>query len=1541
MKDRKNTFQFVNKSAKINNKNSNSNSNKENDVILLDSKSEEEETVVNTKTTTNNHVTKRRKNNMTDSNNNNNNDDTTTTKDIDKVNNNNSATDQLQQRKRSSASTSSNQLNNNNKRVINFEEDDNQEDVKRSYLLYFKVKKQVENELKSKLKKDLLLICKRLNVTATMNQTKDTIIQNILKIPNDRLSFIIIDNNPLQVYNKGSLEYSLPWPIISRILDLVWTDASICTCYYSEQLFISLVSKGPRSLFDHFQMYPIYQQLMDVYKESRMKCPMHAYYYLNGLYPPVNIAISTPFYSEFRNDKNRWRFKLLTLSKRVNQYLSSNHFTNVKLSFNQDLWNHVNNQYCPIKTPKKLTLDKHHQLQLFSNRNSMLFSKVEKLSIFYTPGSKEIPQPVFNNIQSLFKNIKSLTLKFYIKYEVSVLSQFKNLTSLNLEHPPHLCNDRQQLLDVLQPGMIKLLLPSQWCTEPITLGTKLANTIQISNITPPNQMPNLHTFYTPYASYGISSFYHPNVTKLVEYYTRPKYGSPLLPIILHPSIETLKIGSKEDHFYRVEINVLFDRLNVKNLILFYYPDISDKIINDFKRHGYEYKGSVFKGPTKRKLHFIKTTTPTPEITPKISRIQTWIVINVASTPITIPRTAFFLSMNNETMKERSSNNDDNIDEMLSFSKDHLKTEEEAQHITKRRKSNINTMDSTTDKVNNDDSRKDIDQFSSSTSHQLNINNKRVINFEEDENNQDVKQQQNERSITKRSISIKNIMIDYSKGSLEYSLPWSIVSRILDQLWIESSICTCYYSHQLIDTLKSQPDGGVYSPFDYYQMWPVYQPLMDIHKESRMKCPMHAYYYLNGLYPSINISAPFVSELNNDKNHWRFKLLELSKRINLYLSSNHLTNVRLSINQDLWNHINNQYLPIKALKRLTINLTCTPENFVNTSIFFSVEKLSIDGNRDISPKFLRNLQSVFKNIKSFTFKIFSKFNCNLQSLFQFNNLTSINLTFPPHNSHRQQLLDILQPGIIKLLLPGCWCTQPITLKAILANTIQVSNISPPKQMPNLHTFYTPSSSYDISSFDHLNVTRIVDQPYDLQSLPPIIAPSTIETLKFSANPNPNLFLDVNSIIQTPGLLDQLNVKKLILYCHLEISDKTINSFKRHGYEYQGAIFKGPLKRQLHFIKITKPTPEIIIETTLETVVHKPTEINNPTLPYYLIEKIVRYSWNSYRCTCDIEGELVDQSNQPQFQMGDYIKQSQKFLKAKSMCPMHKHRLPYIRIYKGESVIRQINQLRFGIPTSCKRLFSFVSKYLVNSSWIPLQESEISNRHQHYSNPYCLFGKSIETLTIEISHTINKRKSWRFLNLNHYSNLKSLKFAPVGTNQFSLPCIHKLLSQSGRLQSITSLDLSISKLDTISGLSISSLKNLPLRKLYYVFKENQFLFQQQNSEDDDSSKWPITQSLESVSINSFDVIPKLDRLPKLRHLRIIIDSGHGFNVNIEFSEQQMKSILPSNVTKLSFVNTNIANMCQHNPQQLSIHWGLLQMRPNSSQWHNAQMDIFEKE
>ncbi|EGG18829.1 hypothetical protein DFA_02568 [Cavenderia fasciculata] len=1107
-----------------------------------------------------------------------------------------------------------------------------------------------------------------------------------------------------------------------------------------------------------------------------------------------------------------------------------------------------------------------------------MFSSVEKITT-----DKGSVSPVYlKTLQSLFSNIKSATFSTLHKVRPQALAKFKHLTSLHLMHAPQRVT-RQQLLDNLQSGIIKLLLPDY-----VSIVSQYRNSLflqpliyyfdyikQSKDFLKAKSMCPIHKDRLP----SLSTYRDESILKhinqrrfgltlackrLFEFISKHLVGQLVLPFedlhkghysnqycLMGKSIKTLTIELPDGkqrwdclgHQYYSNVQRLefeptvynFKLPNADKLFLSLsrlqsltsldlsqskLDAISGVMLTQLKNlqllklyYNFQYQSTHLmsfqslvllpdiKGSRCRDHYYLPHSNDYHD---NIQKISIRVVANnrlhhyrpAISNEIVLmtQEKNTFQFVNRDNNNNNNNNNDDDDVILLDRGEEEeaISTTKLVNVITKRRKNNNNDDDKVNNNNNNNqqDSNKDDSTLAANVQerNRLNNNNKRI---RDDDDNDDKE---------KYKMIDNNPLCDYNKGILEYSLPWPIIGRILDQLWTESSICTCYYSHQFIDTLKSQPASS-FVPLHYYQMWPVYQPLMEVYKESRMKCPMHVYHYLNDMCPSINIAKPFVPQLNNnDRNKWRYQLLA-------------------------------------------------------------------------------------------------------QTLSTYKHLTSLNMTGVPYGTDQHQLLNNLPSGIIKLLLPDEWCDEPITLPPNLANTIEISNIIPAIQMPNLHTFHIPITSYNMSySFDHPKVTKLVHH-YRFSTLE-LIVPPTIDTLKFSRLANP-IFHDINAVIKT-NVFDALKVRKLILFGKYEISDTTINDFKRIGYEYQGTIFKASSKRQLHFIKTTTP-PEIIIETpqivvpttTMPTIFTK-----NPTLPYYLIEKIVRYSWNSYYCTCEVEHIYLD-----------YIKQSKEFLKVKSMCPIHKDSLPSITTYRSESIVGQTNQRRFGSTLTCKRLFEYVSKHLVSRVILPFQDEERSMVHkEHYSNQYCLMGKSIKTLTIELP---DSEQSWDCMGHQYYSNVQRLEFEPT-IYEFQLPNADKLFLSLSRLQSLTSLDLSQSKLDAISGVMLTQLKNLPLLKLYYNFVDNQFLFQEEdeseNDKDDDQdppNRWPLTQLLEAISINSFDVIPKLGRLPKLRSLRIIIDQPEKGDI-AELTNEQLQSILPLCITKLSFVDYNIAKISKYNPR-----------------------------
>ncbi|EGG19792.1 hypothetical protein DFA_06894 [Cavenderia fasciculata] len=142
---------------------------------------------------------------------------------------------------------------------------------------------------------------------------------------------------------------------------------------------------------------------------------------------------------------------------------------------------------------------------------------------------------------------------------------------------------------------------------------------------------------------------------------------------------------------------------------------------------------------------------------------------------------------------------------------------------------------------------------------------------------------------------------------------------------------------------------------------------------------------------------------------------------------------------------------------------------------------------------------------------------------------------------------------------------------------------------------------------------------------------------------------------------------------------------------------------------------------------------PTLPFHLIEKIIKYSWNGYYCTCHFDKPCDPRESSLSFLCSEYKN-------VKSKCLVHRDVVPDLQGQSNQpSHIARINQLRFSLTMICKRLFSFISKQLFTSvGWCIWTRYWATFTDRHYSNPFCLFVSrvySLESLTcLDISMTV---------------------------------------------------------------------------------------------------------------------------------------------------------------------------------------------------------------
>ncbi|EGG20455.1 hypothetical protein DFA_07579 [Cavenderia fasciculata] len=807
------------------------------------------------------------------------------------------------------------------------------------------------------------------------------------------------------------------------------------------------------------------------------------------------------------------------------------------------------------------------------------------------------------------------------------------------------------------------------------------------------------------------------------------------------------------------------------------------------------------------------------------------------------------------------------------------------HVTKRSKNSDNSVDSISDKIDSTSSQNDTKKRSSSyrinNNNNNNNNNKRIQDEKDKQGNNELKSKQkkdlllicqelgieasmketkdeiiekilkiqNDQLEFKRKMVDNNPLCDYNKGSLEYSLPWPIISKILDLVWTESSICTCYYND-----------------------------------EATRKFLMYA----------------------------------------------------LILNQESLDHLNNQYCPIKKPKVVTLygsedDLDLGSQS---TMIFNSVEKLKLE-NINIKPPNNKIISKIFNNnIKSMTPIYLLNSNITDSNTFKpfllgFNNLTSINLLYYRGIFTKSDLfLDVLAKsprlvgGLVKILIPKDWCKSHITLDTKLANSILTSNILPPQQMINLQTFHINHMMVGYN-LDDLKLTKIVDHTRDSYFLLPNIKtiPKTITTIKFKTASDPNFIIE--------STFGQLNIKKLLFDSAYEMTEIMINSFAKRGYEYHGSTFKtrSTSTRQFKFIKsTTRNIPEIIIvDNKTTTKIESPQNncYNNPTLPFYLIENIVRYSWNSYYCTCEIETSDDESDNIPT------LEQCLQLIKAKSICPIHKDRSPHLGDFITKPLLQRINRLRFGLSITCKRLFGFVSKHLVKRMIFSNNLHDIPSLHLHFSNQYCLVGKSIETLTLEFKNSMALQHP-NILQLGHYSNVSRLKLVESPEQSRSkIPDFYSTLFNSIlAFKSLTELDVSDFPVYNTSyiynGIDrnlIKGLKDIALVKLYYFNHRIGVVFPKYQDRAD--NECPLSQSLESVSINTYylqDISKCLFQLTKLRHLRIINNNNNNNNRDANNDKLLESTKLPNGIQKIStddpIIVTKISQI--QNPQinQLTI-------------------------
>ncbi|EGG24192.1 hypothetical protein DFA_06339 [Cavenderia fasciculata] len=131
-------------------------------------------------------------------------------------------------------------------------------------------------------------------------------------------------------------------------------------------------------------------------------------------------------------------------------------------------------------------------------------------------------------------------------------------------------------------------------------------------------MPNLQIFHatlTPTDRYTLNDT---NISKLVCYHPDM---APLFAGSIPSTTKTIKI---RDFYFTIDETI--NGLEVETLIIQRPNQITDEKINAFARHGYQYRGAIFKQlpdtrSSTRQYTFTKSKTGDPQITIELPKIE--------------------------------------------------------------------------------------------------------------------------------------------------------------------------------------------------------------------------------------------------------------------------------------------------------------------------------------------------------------------------------------------------------------------------------------------------------------------------------------------------------------------------------------------------------------------------------------------------------------------------------------------------------------------------------------------------------------------------------------------------------------------------------------------------------------------------------------------------------------------------------------------------------------------------------------------------------
>ncbi|EGG16137.1 hypothetical protein DFA_09162 [Cavenderia fasciculata] len=791
--------------------------------------------------------------------------------------------------------------------------------------------------------------------------------------------------------------------------------------------------------------------------------------------------------------------------------------------------------------------------------------------------------------------------------------------------------------------------------------------------------------------------------------------------------------------------------------------------------------------------------------------------------------------------------------------------------------------------NNNNNNNQIDSDSDDKEQQQQQDNKRIYTEEEllSRSKQRVVGICKDLKIEYRESDTKKTLIQYimvyqktevtpSSLSGGYSLPWSIISRILTQAWNDAKYCTCIYPQEFLD-LQKDLNCKLFSSNETYsfkflgiQFNSKIGQFTDQVKSNNQHCPQHAMYYrddsLNHPWPHFNLDH---EQLDPIQIQWKQSMLTISKKIFHHLSttvsrtfsipSNHKKMPRAAFEKSVWNHINNQYNGIKVANRIYI----PPSNqvYLDAPPWFtkSIEHVTIDELHKTSINLIKLSKLV--NLRSLVFMAAQ--NPEFDTL---KNLTSITIDTHFHTKAVDVLIQSLDRPMTKLLFSH----PSVILKAkdIVLESLQVIRLdtktyielfqnnntcqdqkSPSSKLPNLRHVHVRLDISNIEIVDFILPDRVTT----------VTATTTYSNCneeicrRFLEN-NPhitNLRLTYNQAnFTTLGTistqLKQSKLSRIMVY-----SKRSLTNIQHQQLIQSNVYFNsskdmsiGQEFKKYIFYRNDQHNNQIINNNINRNIDNNNDKNNNilPTLPNIIIYKIIKLLWNSMNiCNCDIS-IMSWYSNQTVSNRDILLlKSNQDFETIQSNCPYHCW-VNRSSIYLSLSLVRHhqksIYRVRLSaLSTISKSTRSFVFKRLF-TKFGPIQ----SHHQLFYSKNEQLFKT-----TKRISCTERTP-----LHLERLQQAKSIQLAVIPTinNQFPYNNLRKL-----NLADLLYRDINNQLSQFISKLE------LPLVKLILPLDVNPMLsFLAKHATE------TLKKSLENIQVGEGSDSSLLQQFPNIKHIII---------------------------------------------------------------------------